>query len=171
MTTGACGEYVFFAATAGPKMGASNGVHPISRGVQHMTRNAWVLPATSLLLLAGMAGTGAARAQQTGSLEEITVVAPRLVKQESGRSAGGSRVELISLTRHVVFSDLNLALHNDVMTLEKRVSDVAQEACDTLAKMYPLSDPNTPNCVQQAVKDAKPQLDRVVAAAVARTRH
>jgi hypothetical protein len=51
------------------------------------------------------------------------------------------------------------------MALEKRVNDVAKEACDTLAKMYPLSDPNTPNCVEQATKDAKPQIDRVVIAA------
>ena len=137
-----------------------------------MTRNVWILPAASLALAAGVSGYGGAvSAQQTGKLDEITVVAPRLIKQESGRTAAGSKVELISLTRHVVFSDLNLAMHNDVMTLEKRVNDVARDACDALAKMYPLSDPNTPNCVEQAVKDAKPQIDRLAASAAKGSQH
>ena len=137
-----------------------------------MTRNVWILPAASLALAAGVSGYGGAvRAQQTGKLDEITVVAPRLIKQESGRTAAGGKVDLISLTRHVVFSDLNLAMHNDVMTLEKRVNDVAKDACDALAKMYPLSDPNTPNCVEQAVKDAKPQIDRLAAAAAKGAQH
>jgi UrcA family protein len=132
-----------------------------------MTSNVWCLPATCLALVGGLTiESGAAQAQQNGTLEEITVVAPRLVTRPAGRTAAGSKVELISLTRHVVYSDLNLTLHNDVVQLEKRVSDVAKEACDTLAKMYPLSDPNTPNCVEQAGKDAKAQIDRLAAAAM-----
>src|SRR5512143_3103118 len=131
-----------------------------------MTRNAWALPATCLAFVAGFAiDGGTAHAQQSGTGEEITVVAPRLVTRTEGRSPVGAKVELISLTRHVVYKDLNLTVHNDVMALEKRVNDVAKEACDTLAKMYPLSDPNTPNCVEQATKDAKKQVDQVVAAA------
>ena len=130
-----------------------------------MSRNTWVLPTTCLALIAGFAVEGGtARAQQGSTLEEITVVAPRLVTR-TDRTPIGPRVELISLTRHVVYRDLNLTLHNDVVTLEKRVNDIARESCDTLAKMYPMSDPNTPNCVEQAVRDAKKQVDQVVAAA------
>lgn len=132
-----------------------------------MTSNVWALPATCLALVASLTiESGAAQAQQNGTLQEITVVAPRLVTRQAGRTAAGSKVELISLTRHVVYSDLNLTLRNDVMELEKRVSEVAKEACDTLAKMYPLSDPNTPNCVEQAAKDAKAQIDQLAAAAM-----
>jgi UrcA family protein len=131
-----------------------------------MTNIAWAFPVTCLAFVAGLAvDGGAARAQQGNTLEEITVVAPRLVTRTEGRTPVGGKVELISLTRHVVYKDLNLTVHNDVMALEKRVNDVAKEACDTLAKMYPLSDPNTPNCVEQATKDAKKQVDQVVAAA------
>ncbi len=137
-----------------------------------MSRNAWALPVTCLAVVAGSAiDGGSARAQQAGALEEITVVAPRLVTRPAGRTAAGSKTELISLTRHVVYSDLNLTLHNDVMTLEKRVNDIAKEACETLAKMYPLSDPNTPNCVEQATKEAKAQIDKVVTAAVKDRQH
>ncbi len=131
-----------------------------------MTGKTLTVQAACMVLVASMAiDAGVARAQQAGTLEEITVVAPRLVTRQAGRTAAGSNVELISLTRHVVYSDLNLTLHNDVMTLEKRVNDVAKEACDTLAKMYPLSDPNTPNCVEQATKEAKAQIDKLAGAA------
>ncbi len=131
-----------------------------------MTGKTLTVQAACMVLVASMAiDAGVARAQQAGTLEEITVVAPRLVTRQAGRTAAGSNVELISLTRHVVYSDLNLTLHNDVMTLEKRVNDVAKEACDTLAKMYPLSDPNTPNCVEQATKEAKAQIDKLATAA------
>ena len=132
-----------------------------------MTSNVGALRAGCLALVASLTiESGAAQAQQNAALEEITVVAPRLVTRPAGRTGAGSKVELISLTRHVVYKDLNLTLHSDVMQLEKRVNDVASEACDTLAKMYPLSDPNTPNCIEQAAKGAKTQIDLLAAAAM-----
>jgi UrcA family protein len=114
-------------------------------------------------LLAG----GAAIAQESReTLEEITVVAPRLVTREVvGRTAVGGKVELISLTRRVNYADLNLENHADAMELEKRIDDTARESCDQLAKMFPLSDPNTPNCISEAVASAKAQKDKAVAAA------
>jgi len=131
-----------------------------------MPKNLPVSPAACLALIAAMAIDGGIARAQPSTLEEITVVAPRLVTREAGRTAAGSKVEMILLTRHVVYGDLDLTLHNDVMALGKRVNDVAKEACDTLAKMYPLSDPNTPNCVEQATKEAKAQIDKVATAAV-----
>lgn len=131
-----------------------------------MTTNTRIFVTTCAALAVGIAADGDfARAQQAAALQEITVVAPRLIAREAGRTAAGSKVELISLTRRVVYGDLNLSLHDDVITLEKRVSEIAKESCDTLAKMYPLSDPSTPNCVEQATKEAKKQIDQVVAAA------
>lgn len=124
-----------------------------------------------LMLLAGIATSGGALlAQQTAGdgLQVITVTAPRLVtKQVVGRTAGtaGGEAELISLQRRVSYVDLNLALHADVMQLEARINDAAKQSCDELAKMYPLSDPKTPDCVREAVGAAKAQLDAVVAAA------
>lgn len=124
--------------------------------------------AVFLSLLAGLTiGSGAVVAQQAGQgLEEITVVAPRAVTRETvGRTNVGGKVELISLTRHVDYSDLDLAAHADVMELQKRVDDIAKESCEDLAKMYPLSESKTPDCVKEAVASAKSQVDKAVMAA------
>jgi UrcA family protein len=58
----------------------------------------------------------------------------------------------------VSYADLDLAVHTDVTQLETRINDTAKEACDDLAKMYPLSDTKTPDCVRQAIAGAKPQI-------------
>jgi UrcA family protein len=120
------------------------------------------------MVLTGIATSNVILAQQIeeNGLEEITVTAPRLVtKQVVGRTSAGSKVELITLQRRVSYADLDLALHANVAQLETRVNDIAKEACDDLAKMYPLSDPKTPDCVRAAVAAAKPQLDAAIAAA------
>lgn len=82
-----------------------------------------------------------------------------------GRTSTGSTVELITLQRRVSYADLDLALHANVALLETRVNDIAKQACDDLATMYPLSDPKTPDCVRAAVAATKGQLDAAVAAA------
>lgn len=135
-----------------------------------MKKHVLALPATSCLVIAaGFAlGGGAAMAQQqkkNTSIEEITVQAPRIVQRKAVGGIGPTGTELISLTRRVSYADLDLALHSDVMKLEKRIGDTAKEACAQLAKMYPFADPNTPNCVEKAVSSAKAQTDEVVAAA------
>lgn len=118
-------------------------------------------------LLAGLTVSGPAVAQKASqTLEEITVVAPRTVTRKTvGRASDGAKIELISLTRRVDYSDLDLAAHADVMTLQKRIDDIARQSCDDLAQMYPLSDDRTPECVRQAVASAKAQVDQAVAAA------
>lgn len=126
------------------------------------------LGSSSLMVLTGIATSGVILAQQIeeNGLDEITVTAPRLVtKQVVGRTSSGSKVELITLQRRVSYADLDLALHANVAQLETRVNDIAKEACDDLAKMYPLSDAKTPDCVRAAVAGAKAQLDAAVTAA------
>jgi len=133
-----------------------------------MVKNSCSFPAMCLVLATGsLMGEGSVMAQQTSDiLEEIIVVAPRLVtREEVGRTASGSKVELISLTRRVSYADLNLATHADVMELEERIDATAKLACDQLAEMFPLSDPNTPDCVSEAVAGAKARVDEAVAAA------
>jgi UrcA family protein len=131
-----------------------------------MNRPLVLFSATSLGFLGALASGTLCAQQSEQRLEEITVVAPRLVTRESvGRTASGGKVELILLTRHVSYADLNLAMHADVLQLEQRVNDVAKDSCEQLAKMYPLSDPNTPDCVREAVANAKAQMDAAVSAA------
>jgi UrcA family protein len=112
-----------------------------------------------------LTGSGVALGQGN-KLEEIVVVAPRAVTRTVvGRTSTGGKVEEISLTRHVPFADLDLSRHADVMELEKRVADVAKESCEQLAKLYPLSPPDAPDCVKAAQAGAKDQMDKAVAAA------
>jgi UrcA family protein len=113
-----------------------------------------------------VAGLSTAFAQQGGQkVEEIVVTVPWAVSKVVSQTSSGGKIEQISLTRHVYFGDLDLAKHADVMTLEKRVGDIAKESCDQLAKMYPISGPNPANCVEKAAASAKAQMDKVVAAA------
>jgi UrcA family protein len=115
---------------------------------------------------ASICGLSGAYAQQSApKVEEIVVIAPWSVgKKVVGQTPTGKE-ELISLTRHVYYGDLDLAKHADVMELEKRVSDIAKDSCDQLAKMYPVSGHNSPNCVDKAAASAKPQIDKLIAAA------
>ena len=125
------------------------------------------LPMRCLMIVGvGVLGLAAAFAQQSAQkIEEITVIAPWSVAKEVVSQTPTGKVELISLTRHVYYGDLDLAKHTDVMTLEKRISDIAKDTCEQLAKMYPVSGPNPPNCVEKAAASAKAETDRVIAAA------
>jgi UrcA family protein len=114
----------------------------------------------------GAVGVAAQTARVGEPVFELTVVAPRLVRRPVAReSATGAPVELVSLTRRVSYSDLDLTQHADVLELDRRIEAVAREACEQLAGVFPLSDPKTPDCVAEAVSGAKAQAERAVAAA------
>jgi len=132
-----------------------------------MVNHSFTIRAASLVTVgAGVFGLCAASAQQSGQkIEEITVTAPWSVGKQVVNQTPTGKDELVSLTRYVYYGDLDLAKHADVMTLEKRVSDIAKESCEQLAKMYPLSGQNPPNCVEKAAASAKPQMDKLIAAA------
>jgi UrcA family protein len=127
--------------------------------------------ATFFLMVALAAVAGAARAQEQvlirggATSTEITVIAPRLIRREVGRTASGSANEQVSLTRHVSYADLDLSRPADVQKLEKRVNDMAKVACDQLAALYPFAAPNTPDCVRQALSGAMQQVRTAVDAA------
>ena len=113
------------------------------------------------------------RAQPVESqpMEEITVVAPYEVQRtEVGRSpTTGGKIELISLTRHVSYADLDLTKQSDVNELEARIKKMAKDSCKRLDEMYPPSmyPPATSgqDCVKMAVADSKTQIDRAVSSA------
>ncbi len=107
------------------------------------------------------------REEGQAQLEEMIVIeAPRVVRQQVGRSpTTGAPVELISLSRRVSYADLDLQMHADVMELERRINDTAEEACMQLAELYPLGDTDMPTCVRQAVAGAMEQAEEAIAAA------
>lgn len=120
----------------------------------------------ALTIGSGAAGVSAQTVRVGEPVFELTVVAPRLVRRQMSReSATGAPVELVSLTRRVSFSDLDLAKHADVLELDRRIETVAREACDQLASVFPLSDPKTPDCVAEAVAGAKTQANQAALAA------
>jgi UrcA family protein len=125
------------------------------------------LRVTSLVTIGASAlGSCAAFAQQSAQkVEEIIVTAPWSLGRQVVSQTPTGKEELVSLTRYVYYGDLDLAKHADVMTLEKRVSDIAKESCEQLAKMYPVSGTNPPNCVEKAAASAKPQMDKLISAA------
>jgi len=116
-------------------------------------------------LLMGLVAFAGAVAADTGE-EEITVVAPRLVQKEVvGTSPSGAvTTELISLTRRVSYADLDLADADKVAELEQRIRDTAKEACDQLAKLYPMAQTTPRRCVDEAVGEAMAQVRRLVPA-------
>lgn len=103
----------------------------------------------SCVLLGAEAGAQKVRVEEP--IFELVVVAPRLVRHEVDRTNAGSRVELVSLTRRVSYADLDLKSHANVVELEKRIENVAKEACEQLAGVFPLSESSTADCVEDAI--------------------
>lgn len=99
---------------------------------------------------------------------ELVVVAPRLVRHEVGRTSSGSPVELISLSRRVSYADLDLKVHANVIELDKRIENIAKEACEQLATLFPLSESSTEDCVDDAIDGAMAQARAAIEAAAPR---
>ena len=121
-----------------------------------------------LLLLANASGNAQAQ-QATDSAsaaaspqEEVMVYAPFVVQRKvltrmmTRKSSTG--LELISVSRSVSFADLDLSDSANVTTLENRVHQAAQDACNEIERRYPKSDyrpiPANQDCVGNAVREA-----------------
>lgn len=107
--------------------------------------------------------------------EDMAVGAPYAVKRElqpnpTASSTSSADVELISLSRGVTYSDLDLSQPTDVATLEARVRLAAREACDELDRRYPKEIfepvPYYQDCVRTAVAHAMAAVRELEAAAV-----
>ncbi|MGB8365023.1 MAG: UrcA family protein [Rhizomicrobium sp.] len=103
-------------------------------------------------------------------IEVITVTAPYVLHhQPAGRSYTGVPIEVISLTRRVGYSDLDLTTVSGVTELKRRINDTAKDACKQLDTLYPeaLYPPLTPkvDCVETAVDGAMAQANVAIAAA------
>jgi UrcA family protein len=99
-------------------------------------------------------------------MPKITVEADHVVqKRQVGRTYTGIPIEEVSLTRHVGFRDLDLNSPSGRAELDKRINDVAKEACKQLQQLYPLEqwETDTDTCIANAVKNAKAQEQAIVA--------
>lgn len=127
---------------------------------------AFFKPFCLITAIAAASGAAAQDQRDEGGSAEIVVTAPYEVRREVvGRASGtGAPIEVISLTRRVDYSDLDLTRHADVQQLEQRVNEIAREACDQLSQLYPIAarDGNR-DCVTEALRDAMRQVEQVAA--------
>ena len=104
--------------------------------------------------------------EQATTPSEIVVVAPRRISGLDKDEGKQDRAKtFVSVSVFVVYEDLNLTRPEDVERLMGRIHSVAHDGCAYLDRLYPF-DPD-PDCERKTFIDAKPQADRVVAAAVA----
>jgi UrcA family protein len=99
------------------------------------------------------------------SLNEITVQGTRGMDVKTAHSPGGVDLQDITMSYAVSLSGLDLALHADVMTLDKRVHDAALAACKEIGQHYPSSKPNDADCAKIAADKAMVKVNELVAAA------
>lgn len=113
------------------------------------------------LLVSSIAATAFAADQ----MSEITVEGSRMTKEVVGRSTStGAPIELITLSRHVNYTDLDLTTHSGVTELQKRIDTTAKVACRELDKVFPFSrnSDSARSCVDKAVKSAMPRAQEAI---------
>lgn len=135
-----------------------------------------VLSVCSTLLVATglLVWTSAAAAQETAektagkAIEEVVVEAPVVRRKVAATGPTGYTTETIQLRRQVSIADLDLTDDSDVQELEERIETTAKEACQALDDMLD-RDKQDPTdvfrCTRQAIKDARKEVEAVVAAA------
>ena len=99
--------------------------------------------------------TGAPALAQT-TVREVVVEAPQIVHTKLGRTSSGVREEMVSLSHHVKYGDLDLTKTSDMTVLQERVREAARRGCAELQRLYPL-ETHDPACVKKAVAHAMPQ--------------
>ena len=119
---------------------------------------------TGLLLTASLATSVAA--QDTNSQATITVEAPRTVPVPVGRSATtGAQIITTTVKMSVRYDDLDLSQPADGERLMTRVGRVAQDACEELDRLYPLS-PDA-DCRARAAANGREAAKAVIVTAMA----
>jgi UrcA family protein len=87
--------------------------------------------------------------------QEITIIAPEVVRKTAGKESGGQPIELVTTTQQVEFADLDLSKPADADTLKQRIKDAARAACQRLTQSAPLgrtyNDP--PGCEAKATME------------------
>jgi UrcA family protein len=122
---------------------------------------------TSRTLRLALAAFGFAFAGGVAAAEapvEVTVEAARPTTTVE-RSYTGTPIDVITLTRHVRFADLDLTTHAGAVELEKRVNDSAKEACTKLDTLYPLTATQSTACTKTSTDKAMVQVRAAIAAA------
>ena len=89
-------------------------------------------------------------------LSGVTVTAPKTIE----RNRDGVTSQIVSMSVHVPYGDLDMHSPAGVATLNQRVKDAANYVCGQLENMYPTGSPEEFYCAKQAIGDAMPQVIR-----------
>lgn len=146
-----------------------------------LSTSKFVLAARGLLLWSVFATGSVAVAQWSGiqaaapplrSAEEVIVRSPYIVQRErptrSPAPYNFDNPELISVSRHVSYADLNLFSPTGIAVLERRIRDTAKDVCEELERRYARTQlyvHANMDCVRKAVDDATKAMQRVTAVA------
>ncbi len=122
---------------------------------------------SALLAVAAATASMLAMAQQEGPTSEVRVQASAVIKKQVGKTSSGVPIETAEVTMRVAFADLALDTNSGQALLKSRVADAAKDACERINTSYAPGTPGTSDaeCVNTAIKNAKPQVDAVIAAA------
>jgi len=120
-------------------------------------------------LLCGIGAAAPAAAQDyyySGNTERVIVEAP-WSKQDLGvQPKSKMTTSLISVSRTVNFSDLDLRKNADINELALRVNDSARDACRELDARFPplvYVDASGTDCVKTATENAMAKVDQIIA--------
>jgi len=113
------------------------------------------------LLAAALAGSSV----YAQAPEGVTVTGSRIAKETIGSSTTGAPIDQVSLSYKVNHSDLDLTSGAGKATLEKRVREAANAACNEISRLYPDAKPGNAACVEAAVDAAMVKVHEVVSAA------
>lgn len=95
--------------------------------------------------------------------DEITILAPRVYRERTGRTSSGIPIEELTLQRVVSTSDLDLRLNGDVDELHRRIRETAQSSCDEIERASQGAPLTTEReCVREATRDAMLQADALI---------
>ena len=102
--------------------------------------------------------------------QEITIIAPEVVRKTVGKESRGQPIEIVTTTQEVEFADLDLSKPADAATLRKRIKDAAREACRRLDQSAPLGRTYSgpPGCEAKATMEPLALVDQLAAAAQSR---
>lgn len=124
---------------------------------------AWI--AASAIALTTLAAPAFAQSvKDTGYYDdEITVVAPYVYRERTGRSSSGIPIEELTFQRVVDTTGLDLRYESDVDELYRRIEYTAREACDEVERASRGAPITTEReCVREATRDAIAQADALI---------
>lgn len=123
----------------------------------------WI--AASAIALSALAAPAFAQSVKSNVYydDEITVVAPYVHRERTGRSTSGIPIEELTLQRVVDTSGLDLRSNSDVEELYRRIEYTAREACDEVERASRGAPITTEReCVREATRDAISQADALI---------